>query len=251
MGKRYYWYKMQKNFFDTMEARCLLSERDGDSIMVTYLRLSCMAIDNEGVICFRHSRENIQQEISAFLGKKTKKTEEFLQVLEKNGFLEYMDDGSIFLPKVVENTGSEGESAPRMRKSRTRHNVQKSDVDIENRDRCREEIEKGGESPRDQNKLHEQIRESFKGEPQLAAALCDWTDYKNDRGNQCSEKTTEALIASANGALKHHSAKEIVAEINKTIGNGWSGIRWDEIGNRRAGREPITSEEWLRGWMEA
>lgn len=158
--KRYYWWKLQENFFTQIAIKKLRRSENGDKKTLIYLQMILMTINNDGYIRFEGVEDTIGDEIAMVLDEEPEIVHETIRQLMDMGLIE-LDEEDYFLPEANECIGSETESAKRMREKRKRDkekrkrdketshcdiNVTSSDTDVtqrrvEKRKRVREEKE--------------------------------------------------------------------------------------------------------------
>ena len=150
MKQRYYWLKLQEDFFTSKRIKKLRKEENGDTCCIIYLKMQLLAIKNDGYIHFSGLEDTFIDELALDLDEDEEIVEQTLNFLIKFDLIETSDDVNFFVPFAVENTGSESTSAQRMRNSRAKkaeeteskmsqndtnvteecHNVQKCDTNV-------------------------------------------------------------------------------------------------------------------------
>jgi predicted phage replisome organizer len=119
--KRYYWLKLKEDFFASKRVKKLRQMAGGDTYLIIYLKLQLKAMKNDGVIKFDHLEDTIADELALDLDESADNVKVTLSYLIGCGLAETNAEASLlFLPYAVENVGSEGASAKRMRDARER-----------------------------------------------------------------------------------------------------------------------------------
>lgn len=121
--KRYYWLKLKEDFFSSKRIKKLRNMAGGDTYMIIYLKMQLLALKTEGILTWTGLEDNFADELALDLNEKPDDVRVTLMYLLNTGLAETQDDANIFLPWVIENTGSETDAAERMRKMRARNNV--------------------------------------------------------------------------------------------------------------------------------
>lgn len=129
-NKRYWWIKLKEDFFKSLAIKRLRKLAGGDTYTLIYLEMQLLAMKNDGIIAFQGVDGDIASEIALTLDEEVDNVRVCLQFLESNGMAEIMCDGDCFLPETIENTGSETDSAQRMRKARERERASLCDKDV-------------------------------------------------------------------------------------------------------------------------
>ena len=116
-NKIFYWLKFKNDFFSSLRIKKLRKEH-GDTCLVIYLRLQLFALETDGVLEYKGVFSSFADEMAEELGEDTDKVKDTIDYLISCGLME-QNENTYILPFVKENTGSEGESANRMRALRS------------------------------------------------------------------------------------------------------------------------------------
>ena len=93
----------------------------GDTYLIIYLKLQLKAIKSDGILKFDHLESTIAEELALDIDENVDNVKVTLSYLVSCGLAETNDEASyLFIPYAVENVGSEGSSAQRMREARER-----------------------------------------------------------------------------------------------------------------------------------
>lgn len=120
---RYFWLKLNQDFFDSKRIKKLRRMAGGDTYTIIYLKMQLLALNNDGIITWTGLEENIADELALDLDEAADDIKVTLTYMLHCGLCETSDNVNFFLPYVVQNTGSEGSSAKRMREKRAREKV--------------------------------------------------------------------------------------------------------------------------------
>lgn len=123
MAKRYYWLKLNKDFFDSIRIRKLRSIAGGDTYTIIYLKLLLYAIDTDGEIEYQGIEKTLGEELSFALSESAEDIGLCINYLRSVGLAEVKTDG-IILPEAIEKVGSETASTQRWRDWKSRKNQQ-------------------------------------------------------------------------------------------------------------------------------
>lgn len=121
--KRYYWLKLKEDFFSSKRIKKLRGMAGGDTYMIIYLKMQLLALKTEGILTWTGLEDSFADELALDLNENPDDVAVTLMYLLNTKLAEMQGDTNIFLPWVVENTGSETSAAERMRKMRERNNV--------------------------------------------------------------------------------------------------------------------------------
>ena len=118
--KRYYWLKLQSDFFNSKRIKKLRKLAGGDTYTIIYLKMQLLAMQSDGILKWSGLEEDFASELALDLDESPENVEVTLRYLLSCGLAETDDNVSFFLPWAVANTGSETAAAQRMRESRAR-----------------------------------------------------------------------------------------------------------------------------------
>ncbi len=120
--KRYFWLKLKDGFFDDKNIKIIRTLENGYRILCIYLMLQLKALNSDGIIEYTSLLPSFDAEIAAFIGETEETVSEAIKILARCGFVEIVDNDTLFLTAQQEilDYGSEGASAARMRKLRER-----------------------------------------------------------------------------------------------------------------------------------
>ena len=116
-NKIFYWLKFKNDFFSSLRIKKLRKDY-GDTCLVIYLKLQLFALETDGVLEYKGVFSSFADEMAEELGEDTDKVKDTIDYLISCGLME-QNENTYILPFVKENTGSEGESANRMRALRS------------------------------------------------------------------------------------------------------------------------------------
>ncbi len=121
---RYYWLRLQENFFKSLRIKKLRKLAGGDTFTIIYLKMQLMAIKSDGVLTYKGVEPTFAEELALDMDENADNVDITIRYLLSCGLLETSDDREFFLPYAVENTGKEGSSAKRVREYRERKALQ-------------------------------------------------------------------------------------------------------------------------------
>lgn len=204
MTRRYYWLKLQHNFFDEKRIKKLRKIAGGDTYTIIYLKMQLLSLQDEGKLFFDNVESSFEEEVALQLDEDVEDVKITIMYLLSCGLLEKVDD-EYTLIETQSNIGSETDVAKRVRKYRknkqemlqcnasvTKCNIEKiredKDIDIEK--------EKNIYIVEDNSVYKEVI------------------DYLNERTNQhyksSTNKTRSLIKARLNEGFKLDDFKEVI-----------------------------------------
>lgn len=128
MENRFYWLRLKDDFFSSKRIKKLRTMKRGDTYLIIYLKLQLLAVRTQGVLEYTGLEDTLAEELALDIDENAKDVATVLEYLERTELIATEDGGHTWvLPFVVDNTGTEGSSAARMRAKRreqSAHNVQ-------------------------------------------------------------------------------------------------------------------------------
>lgn len=202
-GKRYYWLKLHDDFFNSKRIKKMRRMAGGDTYTIIYLKLQLMAMKKDGVLTFSGLEPTFAEELALDLDEEVDDVRMTLAYLVSCGLAESNGEATLFFPYAVENVGSEGASAARVRAFRERQNAEAlpealhCNISVterreEKEKRDREEIEKREEKTR--------ARDPFSAfamneeDQDLTDALLTWLSEMADSGRPLSPKDQGEIL---------------------------------------------------------
>lgn len=160
MSKRYYWLKLQKDFFTQPKIKKLRKIAGGDTYTIIYLKMQLLSLNNGGKLFFEGIEENFPEEIALTIDEDPDNVKVTVQYLLSQGLIEPCSETEFLMTETQSLICSESESAERVRASRKNkalqcntnvtecnNNVQKCntdidiDIELDNRDRVRDKTD--------------------------------------------------------------------------------------------------------------
>lgn len=127
-SKRFFWLKLQEDFFQQKAMKKLRRMERGEALTIIYLKMQLASLRNGGVIAFEGLGDSLTEELSLQLDESENDVCATVEFLMKCGLMEQIESTDTYmLPRAIQNTGSESDSAARMRALRDRKTSQCDD----------------------------------------------------------------------------------------------------------------------------
>lgn len=119
---RYWWLKLEKDFFNRKFMKKLRRLDNGAVYTIIYLKMQLESLQNGGVLSFQKTEDTFEEELAFVIDEDLKDTIETVKFLKKYGLLVELTEtaNELELTEVVNNIDSEGASARRVRKYRSK-----------------------------------------------------------------------------------------------------------------------------------
>ena len=124
MGKRYHWLKLQEGVFGSKRIKKLRKLAGGDTFVIIYLKMQLLSVKTGGLLKYSGLEKSFAEELALELDEEVENVAVVLQYLNSTNLIETSDDIEYLLPYAAQNTGSESESAERMRTHREKKKIE-------------------------------------------------------------------------------------------------------------------------------
>lgn len=269
--KRYWWLKMEHDFFEQKEMKALKRMAAGYVYTTIYLKLLLKSLKNNGSLYFESIEDDFVSELAFDIDESIDDVSAVFDFLKRKGLLVEISEEEVSLPGAVQRIGSKTQSAVRKERQRAREkepkNVTKSRQDgtlsqdghveksreEKRRDRERVEVDKEqSPTPSTINQDFVNLYKSFEVETGKALSPLQIQDL-------------QYMLEDFSPELIHEALKEAVSQGKanfayiKAILNRWKQdnlLTVELVRNSFAAREarkqspkqsePISREEWLK-----
>lgn len=116
--KRYYWLKLNKNFFKQHEIIIIEAMPNGKDYLIFYLKLLAESVAHEGNLRFSDKIPYSDVMLSALTNTNVDIVRSALKVFEELHMIEILEDGTVHMNETKNMIGSETGKAQRMREYR-------------------------------------------------------------------------------------------------------------------------------------
>lgn len=131
MAGRYYWLKLNENFFESDVVEWLEDQENGEKYVLLYLKLCLKSLKTDGALVRQVGKMTIQHTAES-IAKQTQfdieVVESALALFEQIGLIEKNDKGESYLPEVANMTGSGSASESATKKKTQRQNKKGQNV---------------------------------------------------------------------------------------------------------------------------
>lgn len=128
--KRYYWLKLQNDFFSRKEIKRLRRIAGGDTLTIIYLKMLCRSLKDNGKLYYDGFDNDFVSELAMDIDEDTENVQITVNYLIKTGLLEQIDEVEYTLKDAESNTGTETAVAARVRKHRERQKALQCNTDV-------------------------------------------------------------------------------------------------------------------------
>lgn len=126
-GKRYYWLKLSEDFFKQKEIKKLRSIAGGDTFTIIYLKMLLRSMKDDGKLYYEGVEDSFVSELALDIDENEENVGVTVRFLIAKGILHQNTASEYEVITANEMTGSECESARRVRKMRAAKAIETAD----------------------------------------------------------------------------------------------------------------------------
>lgn len=214
--KRYYWLKLQKDFFKRNDIQVVESMPNGKDYVLFYLKLLCEATSEEGRLRFSETIPYSPEMLSTITKTNVDIVRSAIKVFQELGMIDVLDDGTYYMTEVEKMIGSETKWAQYKRDKKQEIGKipiesKKSPIEID--------IEKEKEIDKE---LDKEKKESKKKKETLSSVIENYTD--NEELTQCLKEFVEMRKAGNKGMFTVYALKQNLGKLDKLAVNDGAKI---------------------------
>ena len=117
-SKRYYWLKLEKDFFKRHDIRIIEGMPNGKDYIIFYLKLLCESTSHEGYLRFSETIPYNESMLSTITNTNIDIVRSAIKVFTELQMMQIYDDGTIYFKQVEKMIGSETGQTIRKREAR-------------------------------------------------------------------------------------------------------------------------------------
>lgn len=122
MANRYYWLKLNKNFFKTKEIMLIENMANGKDYIIFYMKILLESIETDGQLRFNDILPYNPEMLGIITCTNVDVVKAAIKLFQDLNMIDVWDDETIYMTRVNEMLGSESDSAQRVRKHREKCN---------------------------------------------------------------------------------------------------------------------------------
>ena len=233
--QRYYWLKLQENFFERDEIKIIESMPNGKDYILFYLKLMLKSINDSGRLMFKNAIPYTPEMLSTITRTNIDVVRVAVDTFIGLGLMEKLDDGALFMGEVNKMLGTETEYAKKKREYRTEKKMSGllPDKLKTKKDNVRQEIEIDKEIEKDTPYNPPSVgvegfwlscikQQGYQFSIEQVQAISAWARYKVDKKESVTLQQIELTLKQLNNHLL--AKQNIVYLIENSISRGYKGI---------------------------
>ena len=117
-NKRFYWLKLDKDFFKKHDIRIVESMPNGKDYILFYLKLLCESTSHEGYLRFSPTIPYNEEMLATITNTNIDVVRSAITLFTELGMMCFLDDGTLYLEQVKKMIGSETGQTIRKREAK-------------------------------------------------------------------------------------------------------------------------------------
>lgn len=208
MSERFYWLKLERDFFKRHDIQIIESMQNGKDYILFYLKLLCESIDHEGSLRFNDNIPYNEEMLSIITRTNIDIVRAAIKVFTNLKMMEILDDGTIYMNAVNKMIGSavNNDNANRQRRFREK---QKELLLQERYD----SVTNNNESKSIEKELEKDIDTFNKAKVFTPPTIDEITQYCKERNNNISPQAFFDFYESKNWMIGKNKMKNWKAAI--------------------------------------
>ena len=126
MAKKFYWLKLNEDFFRQPRIKKLRRIAGGDTYTIIYLKMQLLSLENEGKLYFEGIEETFAEELALIIDEDPENVKVTLLFLFDQGLIEECDGNEYLMIETAQSIDGESDSAARVRKHRLKSKQSKT-----------------------------------------------------------------------------------------------------------------------------
>lgn len=172
--KRYYWLKLKRDFFKRHDVKLIKAQNNGEKYVLFYLTLLAESLDHDGRLRFSDTVPYDEKMLSVITETDIDIVRTAVKMFCELDMMCLLEDGTYYMQKVTEMTGSETSFAEKKRIYRRSKELQ-----IEDKSETKKDIVRQEKEYRVRDRIRNNNKEKF-----TIPSLEDVSEYCSGRGNR-------------------------------------------------------------------
>ncbi len=220
--KKYYWLRLDRNFFKRHDIRIIESMKNGKEYVLFYMKLLLESIDHEGSLRFNELIPYNDDMLSTITNTNIDIVRSAVQVFQQLDMLEILDDQTIYITDTKKMLG-EAKSTDRVKRFREKQKQLAIETDCNVTETLHEteiEIEKEKDIDKDKKKLAKAQASYFENQ-ELNNTFLDFIKMRKSLKNGAM---TDRAISMMITKLNRYDTQTAIAMLNQSILNNWKDV---------------------------
>ena len=219
-GKKFYWLKLNKDFFKRHDIRIIEEMPNGKDYILFYLKLLLESVNHEGHLRFSETIPYNEQMLAVITNTNIDVVRCAMKVLLELKMIEILDDSTIYMAEVLKITGSETAEARRVKQYRENKKLLQNCTNVQ---KCNTEIEIEKDKELESDKEKEVIKSDKPTRTRFVPpTIEDVKAYCLERQNNVDAERFIDYYTSNGWQVGRHKMKDWKAAVRTWEKNGYS-----------------------------
>lgn len=224
-----YWIKLEKDFLNSSQIKVIKNMQNGKDYIIFYLALMLESTNTEGHLRFNELVPYNEEMLASVTDTNVDIVRSAIKIFESLGLIQFLENGTIFLPDVPKRVGKESESAERVRLYRERTKMLRCNDNVtncnDNKDKEKEkdkEKDKEKKKDKDKKETYDTIIFEMEKEEEVKDCLLDFIKMRQTIKKPLTNRALKMLINKLNNLASKKEDK--IAILEQSILNCWQDI---------------------------
>lgn len=242
-NRQYYYLRLKENFFDDDAMLVLEGMPDGYLYSNILLKMMLRSLKNGGRLAINNVIPYNSQMLAKVTHHQVGTVEKALEVFQKLGFIEILDNGAIYIMNIQNFIGKTTTEADRQREYDRKIALEKKSVgnleeildistpelEIEKDIDTDIEKEKNKKGKRTKVLNVEEIISDHLFSSQMSDKILEWVKYKTEKRCSYKEQGLKSLLTVIDNNIKTYGEQKVMNVIDESMAANWQGICFDKL----------------------
>lgn len=264
MSKKYYWLKLQRNFFKRHDIRIIENMPNGKDYILFYLKLLCESIDHDGTLRFSDEIPYNEDMLSTITNTNVDIVRSAIKIFTQLQMMEIMDDGTYYMNEVYKMIGSSSQDehtkeSTRLRVQAFRERQKQNQIEQKRYSNVTCNGEKEIEIEKDIEIDIDKRKSKKKSEPKIdfekmvdeklfpeaiSEKVKEWLKYKTEIKKPYNTETGfNTFLKKVRTNLIRYGENAVIEVIDDSMSNGYQGVIWDRLEKTKAYHKQTKADE--------
>lgn len=239
--KKYYWLKLDVNFFDKEEIRLIEGMPNGKDYIIFYMKLLLKGANTDGKLMFRNVIPYTVEMLSNVTNTNPDTVRTATDLFVQLNMMERLDDGALFMLETSNMVGSETIFAKKKREYRLKKDIEKKALTLKDNSKTKKDIvrqekeldldkeiekDKNNNSSKKISKLDDVKLKINKLEvsDRLKQSLIEFAEYRKEIKKEVTFRSIKMTVKNLLDNKKYTSEEHLINSIENSISQGYTGI---------------------------
>lgn len=204
--KKYYWLKLDRNFFKRHDIKIIESMENGKDYVLFYLKLLLESIDHEGELRFNDTIPYNEKMLSTITDTNIDIVRSAIKLFKELNMMQLYDDGTLYLSEITKMIGCETSAAERVRKHRDKKTLH-----------CNKMLQKCNTEKETEKEIEIEI------DKDILVAFKDFSDMRVKIKKPLTDKASSMILKKLE-ELSNGDIKKSIEILDQSTVNCWKSV---------------------------